>query len=410
MLSFLALMSIGVIMVYSASVDTAYQNDGSQYFVIQREILWTVLGCIGLALMTRIDYRRWQQFSLPIFVGTFLLLALVLVPHLGHMANGARRWFYLGAGVDVQPSEMMKLAGVIYFAAWFASKGDRVRDFQSTFVPFSLMAGVIALLIEKEPDLGTTIVVVCTFFAIFYVAGANLRHLATLMGGAGIIAWVLAHRSSYQLNRFMAFTDPWKDASGTGYHTVHALLALGSGGLFGVGLGNSVQKHVLPAPHTDSILAVIGEEWGLLGTVVVLLLFLIIAYRGMRTAVAAPDTFGRLLAAGITSWITIQALLNFAVITSSVPFTGVPLPFISYGGTSLVITIAALGILLNISRNTTGEGFARGSTHHGRGDRRPRLPGADDTPGSSPAPPGRKPAVRVTPPRSAGRPRSRATS
>lgn len=405
MLAFLGLICIGVLMVYSASVDSAYTNDGSAYFVIQREIMWVIVGCGVMIAAVRIHYRTWHRFALPIFIGTFIMLALVLVPHVGQVSHGARRWFYLGAGVDVQPSELMKLAGIIYFSAWFASKGERVRDFQHTFVPFSLMTGVIAILVEREPDLGTTIVIAVTFFALFFVAGAEIRHLATLIGGAVFVAYLLSHRASYQSDRLTAFLDPWKDQNGVGYHTVHALLALGSGGVFGVGLGNSVQKHLLPAPHTDSILAVIGEEWGLVGSLAVLLLFMVVAYRGMRITVAAPDHFSRLLACGITCWITFQALLNFAVITSSVPFTGVPLPFISYGGTSLIISMAALGILLNISRHTTGEGFARGSTPDRRGNRRARLPGTVD-PTSPPTATGRrKTSVRVVTPRGGSRPR-----
>jgi cell division protein FtsW (lipid II flippase) len=179
--------------------------------------------------------------------------------------------------------------------------------------------------------------------------------------------------------------DPWKDPSGVGYHTIQALLALGSGGMFGRGLGNSAQKFVLPAPHTDSILAVIGEEWGLVGTTTVLLLYVVIAYRGIRITLGAPDAFSRLLAAGITTWITFQALMNFAVITSSVPFTGVPLPFVSYGGTSLIITMTAMGILLNISRHASREGLARFNSDNGRGDRGTRIPRAFDHPALEPA-------------------------
>jgi cell division protein FtsW len=195
------------------------------------------------------------------------------------------------------------------------------------------------------------------------------------MGASGI-AWFLAHSSKYTYARLMAFENPWKDAAGFGYHTIQVLLALGAGGLFGQGLGDSIQKDVLPAPHTDSILAVIGEEWGVVGTIGVLVLFLIIAYRGLRIAIMAPDTFGRLMATGITSWITLQALMNFGVITSSVPFTGVPLPFISYGGTSLVITMAAMGILLNISRHVSGPVRAQidsGDRGRNGGTRVPRV-------------------------------------
>ncbi len=379
-LAFLALTFIGVVMVYSASIATAYAYYGTPYYYAEREIVWAGIGLVALAVVVRIPYKTWQRFALPMFGASVALLAIVLVPHLGHTSHGARRWFSLGAGIEIQPSEVIKLTMAIYMASWLAGKGERVRDFKATFVPFSLMVGAVALLIIKEPDLGTGIVVALTMFALFYIAGANPLHMVSVGVVASGMAWALINTSSYEYNRLTAFADPWKHATDVGYHTVQALLALGSGGLFGLGLGNSVQKYVLPAPHTDSILAVIGEEWGIMGTVVVLLLFMIIAYRGIHISMNAPDTFGRLLAAGITSWITLQALMNYAVITSSVPFTGVPLPFISYGGTSLILSMAAIGMLLNISRHTIGEGFARKDTHHGRGERRSRLSRALDRP------------------------------
>lgn len=384
-LSLVALVCIGVLMVYSASIAQAYATYGSPYYTVVRELVWAAVGLVALAVVVRVDYHRWHRLALPVFALSLMMLVLVLVPHLGHSSNGARRWFSLGAGVTIQPSEVIKLALVLYLAAWLSSKGDRVADFKATFVPFSMILGFIALLIIREPDMGTAIVVVVAMFAVYFVAGANLGHMVVVSAGATGVAWLLAHSSSYRYDRLMAFTDPWKDPTGTGYHTIQALLALGAGGIFGTGLGNSWQKFVIPAPDTDSILAIIGEEWGLIGTLAVLLLFLIIAYRGMRIAATAPDTFGRLLAAGITALVTFQALMNFAVITSSVPFTGVPLPLISYGGSSMVITMVSLGILLNISRHATGEGFARNDPHHGRGNRRPRVSRALD----HPAPPQR---------------------
>lgn len=380
MLAFLCLMCIGVLMVYSSSIFVAYREYGSQNYVVTREILWTLIGFAALGITANIDYRHWQRHALLFLVVAIALLAAVLVPHVGTMSNGARRWISLGAGATIEPSEVAKLALILYMASWLTKKGERVRDFQACFVPFSLIVGVVALLIVREPDLGTAIVVATCMIAIFFVAGANLLHLATVTAGAGVTAYVLAHSSSYRYDRLTAFLDPWKEASGVGYHTVQALLALGSGGIFGDGLGNSTQKFVLPAAQTDSILAVIGEEWGLIGTAVVLGLFLAIAYRGVRISLQAPDAYGRLLAAGITSWIAFQALLNIAVITSSVPFTGVPLPFISYGGTSLIVSMAGVGILLNVSRHTARGVSAGQSADNGRGDRGPRLPRAIDHP------------------------------
>jgi cell division protein FtsW len=380
MLAFLGLICIGILMVYSASIHDAYTYYGSPYYVMEREVVWAALGFVALTIAARIRYDRWQKAALPLFGMSLLLLVLVLSPHVGHAANGARRWIALSSSISVEPSELVKLALVIYLASWLSSKGERVRDLKASFFPFSIMVGSIALLIVKQPDLGTTIVVCVTAFCMFYVAGADSKHILISALGGTAFAWLFAHSSSYRSDRLLAFMNPWKDPTGKGWHTVQALLALGSGGLFGRGFGNSIQKNWLPAPHTDSILAVIGEEWGLLGTITVLTLFLVIAYRGTGIALTAPDKFSRLLAAGITSWITFQALLNFAVITSSVPFTGVPLPFISYGGTSLIISMAAIGILLSISRHASGDAFARESTHNGWGDRRARVPRVIDHP------------------------------
>jgi cell division protein FtsW len=394
-LAVLGLLCIGVIMVYSASIASSYVNDGSPSYVIQREVVWVVIGFAVFLLTMRVDYLFWQRIALPFFGASLALLLLVLTPHLGHSSHGAQRWFSVGFGITIEPSEVMKLAAVVYMAAWLTSKGERVVDFKATFFPFTLITGMVALLVIKQPDLGTTIVLTATLFAVYFIAGGSLNHMGMLTGGAAFVAWVLAHSSSYRLDRLTAFMDPWKHQYDTGYHTVQALLALGAGGIFGVGLGNSVEKHVLPAPFTDSILAVIGEEWGLMGTLVILALFMLIAYRGVQISLAAPDSFSRLLAAGITSWITLQALLNVAVITSSVPFTGVPLPLISYGGTSLIITMAATGILLNISRHATGEGFARTGTDYRRGHRRARLSGAVSRP-VAPAGTGARPARGVS--------------
>lgn len=379
-LAFMGLMCIGVLMVYSASIHDAYMYYGSPYYVVEREVIWATLGFIAVAIAARIRYDRWQKIALPMFAASLVLLVLVLTPHVGQAAKGARRWIALSSSISLEPSELVKLALVVYLAAWLSSKGDRVRDLKASFVPFSIMVGLIALMIVRQPDLGTTIVVCVTAFCMFYIAGADSKHILVAAGGGAAFAWLFAHNSAYRSDRLLAFMNPWKDSTGKGWHTVQALLALGSGGTFGRGFGNSVQKNWLPAPHTDSILAVIGEEWGLVGTLTVLLLFVVIAYRGTRIALTAPDKFSRLLAAGITSWITFQALLNFAVITSSVPFTGVPLPFISYGGTSLIISMTAIGILLSISRHASGDAFARERTHNGRGDRRTRVPRVVDHP------------------------------
>ena len=374
MLAFLGLVCVGILMVYSSSIADAYTYYGSPYFYVERELVWVGLGIGALAVAVKTSYREWDRLALPLFAAALALLVLVMVPGIGHASHGARRWLSLTSFFVLEPSELMKLALVVYMASWLASKGERVRDFKSCFGPFSLIVGLIALLIVKQPDLGTTMVVVATAIAIVFVAGAHLTHLASVCAGGGAAAYMLMHGQGYQRDRLLAFLNPWNDPNGFGYHPIQALLALRFGGLFGQGLGNSSQKYVLPAPHTDSILAIIGEELGLIGTMAVLVLFLVIAYRGIRIAAGAPDTFGRLLAAGVTSWIIFQALMNFAVITSSVPFTGVPLPFVSYGGTSLVISMIAMGILLNISRHVSGESFARQDLADGWRDRRTSVP------------------------------------
>jgi cell division protein FtsW len=402
LIAFLTLCCVGVLFVYSASIAEAYNYYGTATYVFYRELIWVSIGLLSLFVVTRIDYHRYQKLALPFLGLTVLMLLVVLTPHFGHSSHGAARWFSLGAGVTIEPSEIVKLAVVIYLAAWLAAKNEAVRDFKTCFVPFAVMTGFISLLIVKQPDLGTTIVVAITMLSIYFMAGAEWKHILTVTGGAAAVAWFLSHSSSYRYNRLMAFTNPWSDKYGTGYHTVQALMALGAGGIFGVGFGNSVQKDVLPAPHTDSILAVIGEEIGLIGTVGILILYLIVAYRGMRITMTAPDKFGRLLAAGITSWITFQALLNYGVITSSVPFTGVPLPFISYGGTSLIVSMSAMGILLNISRYATGEVGARVGSDNRRGNGRSRVPRVIDHP--LPA----KPAARHQP--SAARALARSTT
>ncbi|HEX8919457.1 MAG TPA: putative lipid II flippase FtsW [Chloroflexota bacterium] len=376
LLAFLALLCFGILMVYSASMAEAYAYYGTPYFYVEREIIWAGIGLVGLIAAARIHFDRWRQLSLPFFGASLALLAIVMLPHFGHVSHGAQRWISFGSFFQLEPSELMKFALIIYLASWLSSKSDQVRDFRGAVVPFSIIVGVIALMIVKQPDLGTAIVVTVVALSIIYVAGANVSHLAGICTGAGFCGYIMMHSRSYQSSRITTFLNPWSDPTGSGYHTIQALLALRYGGLFGVGLGNSVQKYVLPAPHTDSILAVIAEELGLAGAVAVLLLFLVIAYRGMRIAAGAPTPFARLVAAGITTWFTFQALMNFAVITSSVPFTGVPLPFVSYGGTSMIISMVAMGVLLNISRHATGEGFARKNIdNRGRdgGSRVPRV-------------------------------------
>jgi cell division protein FtsW len=275
----------------------------------------------------------------------------VLIPHVGIEINGSRRW--LGGGsFTLQPSELAKLALVFFFARLFSLHADRLHDFWRGVIPHLAIALVVFALVLAEPDLGTTIAMAGTFFVMLFVAGVRKRHLSAIVAaGLPVLAWAML-AEPYRRQRILAFLDPWKHPLGEGFHTIQALLALGSGGVLGVGLGFSRQAlGYLPEAFTDFIFAVLGEELGLVGTVLVVTLFLILAWRGYRIAMRAPDMFAALLATGITTMIVLQALINIGVVTDSLPVTGITLPFISYGGSSLVLSLAGIGILLNISRH-----------------------------------------------------------
>lgn len=383
--SVVALLGIGLVMVYSSSIVISLRYGSSTYF-LKRELVWIVLGSVALVIGARIRYSTWRKLSTLMFAGAVFLLVAVLVPHLGTSTNGAQRWFQFGGFLSIQPSEFAKLALAIYMAHWLSRKGPRIRSFRKCSAPFGITLGLVCLLILKQPDMGTAIVIALSMLTVYFVAGARLEHFAAGLGAGLGLAYIALKLQAYRGARMSAWLNPWKDPRGTGYHTIQALLALGLGGLTGVGLGNSQQKYVLPAPYTDSIFAVTAEELGLLGALLVVGLFVAFAYRGFRIAAHTNDDFGRLLAIGLTASIVIQAFINIAVITASLPFTGVPLPFISFGGSSLVISMLAVGILLNISRHSR-EGESKGAdieadggernarNDHGRQDGRARSTG-----------------------------------
>ena len=357
------LLAFGLIMVYSSSVVTAYTAYRNQFYFFFKQLLSAGIGLTAMIVLMRVDYHLLRALSVPALVGAVVLLAAVLVPGIGSEVYGAQRWISFGQ-FQLQPSELAKLALILYIAHWMTSKREQVSDFANGLLPFGVLLTIVVALLMKQPDMGTTIVIVTTALAIFFVAGASLTHLA-LLSGIGAFAGVLLIRiAPYRMERLTAFVDPWANPQAASYHVVQSLLAFGAGGATGVGLGVGRQKFFhLPFPHTDSIFAVVGEELGLIGTVPVVLAFLFFAYRGLRIAWYAPDQFGRLLAVGVTGGIAFQAILNMAVLTSSVPFTGITLPFISYGGSSLISTLAACGVLLNVSRQTvtsTGVGAAVG--------------------------------------------------
>jgi cell division protein FtsW len=296
------------------------------------------------------DYRELRRFSMLGLGITAVLLALVHVSKFSYSANGAARWIYF-KGFTLQPSEIGKLALTIYAAHWLSSKQDEVKHSLQGLLPFAAVLGFTTLLIFRQPDLGTAAVISGAMLGMFFISGARLRHLVALSATLLPVAYYVAHHGGYWSTRISAWRHPFNDTQGVGYQISRALLAFWHGGLTGVGLGNGQLKESIPAPMTDSIFATIGEETGLLGALVVVALFAYFAYRGMRISVLAKDDFGRLLAAGITTYLVFQALENMLSVTNIIPFTGVPLPFISFGGSSLVVNLLAVGILLNVSRH-----------------------------------------------------------
>lgn len=346
----LILLGIGVVMVYSASAVSANVNFDDSYYFLKRQMIWVVLGLGAMVSTMKVDYHVWQRYAKPILFITIFLLILVLIPGMGKVVNGARRW--LGAGAFyLQPSEIAKLSMVLFMASSLTRYQERLQYFFRGLLPQLAVLLVIFGLILKEPDLGTALSIAGTVFIMLFVSGAKLSHLSAL-GGVGALAVTAAVlMEPYRLKRLIAFSDPWADPLNTGYHIIQSLYAIGSGGLFGVGLGRSREKFLyLPEPHTDFIFSILGEELGLIGTLAVLLLFFIFAWRGFRIAMSAQDIFGSILATGLTAMILLQAMMNIAVVTASMPVTGIPLPFLSFGGSALIFTLAGVGILLNISR------------------------------------------------------------
>lgn len=351
----IALLCFGVVMVYSSSAVSAYVNFNDSYYFLKRQIIWVILGMITMLFTLNVDYHAWRKLATPILIVTIILLILVLIPGLGKVVNGARRWLGFGS-LYLQPSEFAKLGMVIFCSASLARHQDKITSFLKGLVPQLLILLVVFGLILKEPDLGTALAIGGTIFILFFTAGAKLSHLTSLglVGVVGIIAAIILE--PYRLKRLLAFSNPWADPLDTGYHIIQSLYALGSGGFFGVGLGRSREKFLyLPEPHTDFIFAILGEELGFIGTITVILLFFLFAWRGFKIAIGAPDLYGSMLAAGLTTMIIMQALMNIAVVTASMPVTGIPLPFISFGGSALIFTLTGVGILLNISRYTQGK-------------------------------------------------------
>ena len=383
LLAVMALTAIGIVMVYSSSSVRSYFSSADPAAQGLEQLVWAALGLFGLLVAMRLDFRHLRYLAIPFYVITLALLVAVLIPGIGSEINGSRRWIVIPGVGSLQPAEFAKLAIVLYLAHWLDRRGKDARSFWNGLVPFGMLVAPGFFLIAMEPDLGTAGVYVIVAVSIFFMAGANLLYLTAIGAGVMAAAWLMISSTSYQLERVQTFLDPFRDPLGAGYNTVQALMALALGGITGLGLGESRMKFLyLPAPSTDFIFAIIGEEWGLVGTLTVLALFVVVAYQGYRIAITAPDTFSGLVACGVTTWLVAQAFINLAVVTALMPVTGIPLPFISAGGSALTINLAAIGILLSISRETTQTGSLRDAIFGvGRRDRRAHLPRAGRRPG-----------------------------
>ncbi|HKI97765.1 MAG TPA: putative lipid II flippase FtsW [bacterium] len=340
----------GLMMIYSASSPVSDRLHGSSLYLLRHHLVHLGLGLVGLWVAMRIPYQRWQQWAPYLLVGVFALLIVVLIPGIGYQVGGARRWLRLGA-LNFQPTELLKLVMIVYVASYLNRKPGMVAQFFRGVLPNFAVMGVFLALVILQPDFGTVVLIAMTLLLMIFVGGAKPGHILASLAGFGVIgAWLVASQS-YRLRRIFAFLDPWGDPLNTGFQIVQSYLAFGNGGVFGVGLGDSRQKlFFLPDAHTDFIFSIVGEELGLIGVLAAMVLFAIFLWRGYRICLTTEDDFGRYLAYGITTLFTLQILLNLAVVMGMMPTKGLPLPFISYGGSSLLGTLFMTGVLLNIGR------------------------------------------------------------
>jgi cell division protein FtsW len=348
------LLSFGLIMVFSASSASAFYDYNDSYYVIKRQLMWAVLGLFAMFFMAGFDYKRLSKLSVPIFVVSIILLIAVLI--VGKEINGAKRWLGFG-GLTIQPSEVAKLAVIIFFSSSLAKKKDKIKKFFTGLMPYLMILGVVAALVILEPHLSGTVVIALVSVILLFAAGARIFHfvILSLPAIAGLVIAVIVE--PYRMRRIVSFLNPWEYKMNEGWQIIQSLYAIGSGGLFGLGLGRSRQKFLyIPEAQNDFIFSILCEELGFVGAATVLVLFLILIWRGIKIALNAPDTFGSLLATGIISLIAVQVLINIAVVTSSMPVTGMPLPFFSAGGSSLLFIMAGMGIVLNISRYSNNRG------------------------------------------------------
>ncbi|SFS50035.1 stage V sporulation protein E [Marininema halotolerans] len=348
------LLTLGVVMVYSASAAYSLHKFGDSFFYAKRQLLFAGVGVFLMFLVSKMDAKLFRLWAKPLLIICFILLVMVLIPGLGILRNGARSWLGIGA-FSIQPSEFTKLAVIFFLARYLSRRAGEIQTLRYGMMYPLGIAGSAFALIMMQPDLGTGTVMMGTAIVLIYIAGARMKYLAALMGlgMAGFAGLVLA--APYRIKRITAFLDPWQDPLNAGYQIIQSLFAIGPGGLMGLGLGMSRQKHLyLPEPHTDFIFSILAEELGFIGAGTAIILFAILIWRGIRVAITLPDMFFSLIAAGVTGMIAIQAVINIGVVSGAFPVTGITLPFLSYGGSSLTLTLVAVGILLNLSRYTDG--------------------------------------------------------
>lgn len=346
------LLLIGIIMVFSSSSVRAYYKYNDSLYFLKRQIIWAILGFIAMIFFMNYDYWNIKKHEKTIVFLMFFLLIIVLIPGIGIIRNKSRRWIGIGS-LTAQPSELAKIGMIIYVSAALERKQSQMKSFTKGIMPFLIVLGLVCGLIVIEPHLSSAVLIGMNTLIMLFIGGCDIKHLFSIAACGFLTVIILIFSKGYRLRRYISFINPWEDIQSKGFQIIQSLYALGSGGLLGVGLGRSRQKYFyLPEPQTDFIFAIIGEELGFIGAAIIILLFIFFIWRGYMTAISAPDLFGKFLAAGITTLISLQFFINIAVVTASMPVTGMPLPFISYGGSSLIITMSEVGILLNISKYT----------------------------------------------------------
>jgi len=348
----LILVTVGTAMIYSSSSIIALEKFKDGQYFLKKQLFFVFVGLTFMIIMTKIPYTQLRKWAYPGMLLSFIFLSMLLIPHLGMKRGGATRWLNLG-GFSFQVTEMVKIAIVIFLAHLLTRKAHQLKDFSKGVLVPLVITSIIILLILLEPDFGTAVIIATILLLMLCIAGSQIKHLLFLIAAFIPVGVLLIFYKGYRITRLTAFLDPWKDADNTGFQIIQSLLSFGSGGAFGVGIGDGMQKlFYLPEPHTDFILSIIAEESGFIGVAIVIVMFAIFAFRGFMIALKAPDLFGTLLASGLTMVIALEAFINIAGVMGLIPLKGLVLPFLSYGGTAFIMTMTAVGILLNISTQT----------------------------------------------------------